>query len=197
MKAEYKMVLLFVWYGLLHSSDVFAQRYLKNIIPYQNHISFTTSNNTHIRAEITAKDAKEDYLSNQTWYFWYHKDTIIQAQGAHNGKLLHGEYKEFFSNWKPKVEGSFHYGKKVGEWKFWDDNGYLRKIGRWRGGHETGRFRLYNDKGTLVQKGKMKKGKVDEKDHRLSKLFDKITALFQKSLFKSASQLEERQIHGD
>jgi len=197
MKTGYKMILLFVGYGLVHSTDALAQRYLKNIIPDQNRISFTTSDDTHVRAEITSQSAPEDYLSNQTWYFWYHKDTIIQAQGAYNGKLLHGEYKEFFSNWKPKVDGTFRYGKKVGEWKFWDDNGYLRKIGHWRGGHETGRFRLYNDKGALVQKGKMKKGEVDEKDHRLSKFLNKITALFQKPLFKSASQLEERQIHGN
>src|SRR5690606_28709475 len=99
MKTTYKLILLLLWTGIACPPDAFAQRYLKGIIPYQNHISFTTSDDTHIRAEITSQPVSENDLSNQTWYFWYHKDTIIQAQGAYNGKLLHGEYKEFFSNW--------------------------------------------------------------------------------------------------
>jgi len=203
MKQVYRLIVICI--GFIHSPSATAQRYLKNVIPYQNHISLTTSNDTHIRAEITSQPSPDTYISNKIWYYWYYKDTIIQAQSTYHGKLLHGDYREFFSNWKPKVMGKFYYGKKVGEWKFWDDSGIIRKTSHWNNGQKTGLFRLYNEKGILIQKGKMRDGKLHgiikaysqedsigisrqkfkndklikkEKKNQISNLFNKLTTLF-------------------
>lgn len=165
---------------LLAGFEAHAQKYFKDAIPFNNTVRFTTADSTYIIAEHTDKKYKEP-LSNRTAYYWYAKDTIIQAQGTYYGKLLHGTYREFYPNRQPKVEGSFYMGKKTGVWKHWDQQGRLRKTSRWRNSREEGRFAIYNEHGELVQKGRMRKGKIREGN----------------TLLKAVAKLKHREVHSD
>ena len=165
---------------LMLGHEAGAQKYFKEAIPFNNKARFTTADSIHIIAEHTDKRYKEP-LRLQVFYYWYIKDTIVQAQGTYHGKLLHGRYQEFYPNHQPKVEGSFFMGRKTGLWKYWDQHGRLRKASHWRNSKEHGRYAIYNEDGEVIQKGRMRKGKLRDTNF----------------LLEAISKLKHRKIHSD
>jgi len=78
--------------------------------------------------------------------------------------VLHGEFKEFFSNGKLKKSGFYSKGLKTGEWQEFDMNGILVGKVRYKDGLPHGWAYAYNSKGikisdTLYQNGVSLRGK--------------------------------------
>ncbi len=72
--------------------------------------------------------------------------------------LLHGEFKEFFSNGKLKRIGNFELGDKVGIWTDYNLNGQLVGKVRYKKGLPHGWAYAYDAKGTVIQETLYKNG---------------------------------------
>jgi hypothetical protein len=87
-------------------------------------------------------------------YFWYSGNMIHSTQGGYSGKLLDGNYQEFYPSKGLKELGKFKKGLKQGLWKVWDEAGTLTQSITWKQGKKQGEFQYYNAQGTLKQSGK-------------------------------------------
>lgn len=96
-------------------------------------------------------------------YHWYGSNKINVTQGGMGGKLLQGEYREFYLNKNLKVKGSFNKGLKEGQWNQWTENGMLLSQTHFSKGLLQGLFKRYGQDGLLIEKGKYRKGKKQGK----------------------------------
>jgi hypothetical protein len=72
----------------------------------------------------------------KAFYYWYSAGAVHQTQGGYSGKLLDGQYSEYYPDRNLKQQGNFKKGLKVGLWKNWADDGTLLSISRWKHGTE-------------------------------------------------------------
>jgi len=96
------------------------------------------------------------------WYVFY--DSTFEAANETNyeNNLMHGDYKEWYIDEGPKVEGYYEYGKKHLLWAFWDERGYQR-FEEWRMGvlYDTFEYEYYENgqlKEEASYKNRMKHG---------------------------------------
>ena len=68
------------------------------------------------------------------FYYWYEANAIHSTQGGFSGKLLNGQYNEYYLNKNLKVQGGFKKGLKNGEWKSWNEDGTLAGSSTWKNG---------------------------------------------------------------
>ncbi len=85
--------------------------------------------------------------SNDRTYFWYRSNEVLQTQGSFDGRLLHGEYAEFFRNKNLKVKGVFIKGLREGEWRTWYPDGQLKEIKHFKAGRLHGSFEQFDEQG--------------------------------------------------
>jgi hypothetical protein len=105
-----------------------------------------------VYANIVTTD-KKIKPNDDLYYFWYNANDIKKTRGGYDGKLLHGEYIEFYPNKNLKQKGDFKYGLKTGEWKTWYQSGEIASIAKWKNGKLNGNFRFFDEKGNLTKKG--------------------------------------------
>lgn len=86
-------------------------------------------------------------------YYWSSSNAIHTTQGGFSGKLLNGNYAEYYLNKNLKMQGQFRGGLKDGIWKNWNENGVLRELYTWHEGILSGKFELFSDSGKLKQTG--------------------------------------------
>ncbi len=102
-------------------------------------------------------------------------DKLIKTSEVHYlGNLRHGAFTEWYDNGNIWRKGAYHYGKKVGLWRYYDDNGKIiragtflnnKKVGVWihqtdnmkevtnyKRGKKEGVFERYDKEGELVCK---------------------------------------------
>lgn len=87
------------------------------------------------------------------WYSWYAANQINTTQGGFSGKLLNGDYKEWYLNKNLKEQGQFERGLKSGVWKTWREDGTLSAMYTWKNGQHHGLFVVYNEKGLPQSQG--------------------------------------------
>ncbi|MDF2432858.1 MAG: hypothetical protein JWP44_2489 [Mucilaginibacter sp.] len=68
------------------------------------------------------------------YYFWYYANGIHSTQGGYNGKLLDGNYMEYYPDKSLKEQGYFIRGLKNGLWKTWNEDGTLKESVHWKSG---------------------------------------------------------------
>ena len=68
------------------------------------------------------------------YYYWYSANMIHITQGGFSGKLLNGNYNEFYLNKNLEVQGAFKNGLKNGAWKTWNEDGTLALVANWKNG---------------------------------------------------------------
>ncbi len=86
-----------------------------------------------ILAEIKPLKSSPDIKSN-LFYYWYDANQIHSSQGGFSGKLLNGQYAEFYLNKNLKQQGVFKKGLKDGVWKSWNEDGTLSAQSTWKNG---------------------------------------------------------------
>lgn len=96
--------------------------------------------------------------NNDLTYHWYRANKVLQTQGGFDGRLLHGEYQEFYLNKNLKSKGSFVKGLRIGEWKAWYDNGQLKEIRNFKDGRLHGAFFQFDREGRLQLESRYKRG---------------------------------------
>jgi len=99
-------------------------------------------------------------VNNNLTYHWYKSNEILQTKGGYEGKLLHGDYSEFYLNKNLKTQGGFNKGLKHKEWKSWDDNGDLKEIINYKNGVLNGSFKTLDEKGRVILESNYKNGKL-------------------------------------
>ncbi len=115
-----------------------------------------------IQAHILAEDEKVKIKDN-IMYFWYKGGNIHHTRGAVSGKVLHGDYIEYFGDDNLRAKGCFVLGIRVGNWKTWHHNGEIASITQYKKGVEDGTFVEFDSTGTITRKGDFKKGELDGK----------------------------------
>jgi hypothetical protein len=106
----------------------------------------------------------EPKLRDDRFYFWYSSNRIHSTQGGYTGRLLNGNYKEFYPDKTLKEEGNFRDGLKDGIWKTWNQNGNILQQYTWKKGLLSGNFIICDDKGYIKQSGKYKNGTLQVRD---------------------------------
>ncbi len=103
---------------------------------------------------------KKVTASDKYWYNWYAQHDIKETRGGFDGKLLHGEYIEFYENKNLKKKGIFKKGLKTGKWKSWYMNGQISEIVYYKNGLRKGRDLVFNSSGEQISKSKYRKGEL-------------------------------------
>jgi len=136
----------------------YAQKELREALPFKNKVTLKKADGTFQVAELGYQE-KVAQADPEKTYYWYKRDSIRHTQGAYKGRLLHGVYQELYANKSLKILGAFYKGMKRGEWRYLDPGGKLRRTSTWHLGEENGKYRLYNEQGKLKEKGMLYKGR--------------------------------------
>jgi len=113
---------------------------------------YVSETDKDIRAEINPVESEPAIQTNRS-YYWYSSGKIKITQGGYSGKLLNGQYSEFYLNKNLKEQGEFRKGLKNGLWKSWTENGKLFQAVSWKNGVRNGGFETFDEKGNPKQKG--------------------------------------------
>lgn len=95
-------------------------------------------------------------ILNDRTYYWFSGNHINSTQGGYSGKLLNGEYQDFYNNKNLKESGAFSKGLKNGIWKTWSENGILNNLFTFRNGRKNGVYAKYDQTGKVLEKGSYK-----------------------------------------
>ena len=80
------------------------------------------------------------------WYVHFDSTFEVSTETNYENNLKHGDYKEWYIDENPMVEGYYEYGKKHLLWAFWDEKGYQR-FEEWRMGelYDTFEYEYYEN----------------------------------------------------
>lgn len=96
-------------------------------------------------------------------YYWYSNNHINTTQGGYSGKLLHGQYSDFYESKGLKEQGIFKQGLKEGVWKTWTETGMLISLMEYQDGILDGSYYKYGLDGKILEQGNYKTGKLNGK----------------------------------
>jgi len=113
-----------------------------------------------IQAELKPVNSNPS-LEADRFYYWYSGNSIHSTQGGFSGRLLNGQYAEYYLSKNLKEQGAFKKGLKDGIWRSWNDNGTLIQYYTWEKGIKSGKFNLFDDHGGLKQSGSYRNNTLD------------------------------------
>lgn len=102
------------------------------------------------------KPVKSVSLDSDKYYYWFSPNQISSTQGGFSGKLLNGDYQEFYTNKQLKESGYLNKGLKIGVWKSWKENGKLETDYTWDSGRMNGVYHKYDSVGKVQETGRYK-----------------------------------------
>jgi len=109
-------------------------------------------NDKTIQAELRPITTDPE-METDRLYYWYSGNNIHSTQGGFSGRLLNGQYSEYFANKNLKEMGVFKKGLKYGIWRSWTENGTLIQFYTWEKGLKTGKFSVFDERGIVKQSG--------------------------------------------
>lgn len=107
---------------------------------------------------VNISELKRNTKSEKT-YAWYKAQKINNTQGGYFGKLLHGQYRKFYSNKQLAIQGYYYKGLKTGKWTTWQNNGRLISEENWTKGTLSGAVKQFDNEGNISMEGAMKNGR--------------------------------------
>lgn len=144
-------------YLIIFSMPCYAQKELREALPYKNTVTIRHADGSFQIAELRDKE-KAVQAQTGKQYYWYRTDSIRWTQGAYKGKVLHGAYQELYPDKSLKILGVFYKGLKSGQWRYMEPDGVLRRVSTWYLGEENGPYELYTAQGILKEKGRLLRG---------------------------------------
>ena len=95
------------------------------------------------------------YINNdkQSLQISFFKNGQIQRLEENKNDKLDGEYHSFYDNGKYSEFGYYSQGRKVNNWKYWNETGYLVEEANYHEGELIDGFLEYYPNGTLKSKG--------------------------------------------
>jgi len=152
-----RLILLLIL-GWVSSTATQAQSYVDGLLShkitvhYPDHTVIAVVKPTGIVA--TQSDAT---------YYWFSGNQINTTQGGYSGKLLNGNYQDFYLNKNLKEAGAFEQGLKTGRWKSWSDDGVLKDEYTFKSGIKNGDYVKYDLVGKAFEKGSYQQDKLNGK----------------------------------
>jgi hypothetical protein len=153
------------------SGDADAQSYIDGMLSHKITVHYPDHT-------VIAVVKPTDMVSTQSdaTYFWFSGNQINTTQGGYSGKLLNGEYQDFYLNKNLKEKGFFDRGLKTGLWKNWTDNGILKDAFTFKNGIKNGSYIKYDTIGRVMQKGHYKQDLLSGK--QITMLGDSVVVLY-------------------
>jgi antitoxin component YwqK of YwqJK toxin-antitoxin module len=137
--------------------------YSQNGLNLSTHSITIQTKDGYAKVNILDKPKKKILPKEYLMYTWYLDDAIHNSAGGYSGKLLHGDYTEYYSSDNLKEQGNYINGLKHGYWKDWYSNGILNTVVCYRNGLKNGVTREYDQKGNLILLCYYKNGLKDGK----------------------------------
>ncbi len=97
-------------------------------------------------------------VNKELYYYWFKANEMLITKGGFEGKLLHGQYIEYYISKNLKSKGNFLLGLKNGEWIDWYENGEIKEINNWNLGKKHGKYIQYSKQGKIISEGAYKNG---------------------------------------
>lgn len=154
-----------IFFTMLFLTKAFAQNNIASILSksYGHTISYAWGKAVFF---LLTTEKSPSYTDHEKRYFWYSGNVINNTQGGFSGRLLDGDYREYYSNKNLKVQGAFKVGLKVGKWNTWTEEGTLISSMSFKSGIVEGEFKEYDSLGKISRIGKYKDGLLTGKISR-------------------------------
>lgn len=111
-----------------------------------------------VEAEIVRNRHLRVKVNPESFYHWFDNNQLFSNQGGYSGWLLDGAFKRFGLEKHQLLEaGTFSLGLKTGEWKAWDEKGFISESVCWDGGKKHGLSSFYMG-GKLVSRQEYRNG---------------------------------------
>ena len=120
---------------------------------------FTISVEDGSKSIFYADNIKISPNSDKT-YTWYESNQLHRTMGGYSGKLLNGQFTQYFPTKNLSTQGLYVKGLKQGVWREWYINGHLKSESQWMANIEEGPFVRYDQQGNWTQRGHLKDGKL-------------------------------------
>lgn len=169
------MLLVFVFSGC---NQHFMNSALKPTEPVPQTIYLDTDTG---RMRFTAVTQNNGKVREKYMYTWYKYNTIHHTFGGYDGRVLDGEYAEFYKNGNLLAKGDFRDGVKIGKWRRWHPNGQIKEIANYKRGLKNGKAKIFYSTGVIQSKLSYKNGLGNGK----SKVFASNGSLVNKSGYKN------------
>lgn len=143
------LCLFMVFVGSVYAAK--GQNFVKDFL---THKVVVNQENRSIVAFV--KPVKRISLDTDKHYYWFSPNQISRTQGGFSGKLLNGNYQEFYANKQQKESGYINKGLKDGVWKAWDEKGNLKADYTWASGRMNGVYHKYDSVGKVQETGMYK-----------------------------------------
>jgi len=145
------LLLLLLW---LASCKPVELRYMHNL---GTHVVIQADTVT-IQMEVQRKGLLIPPKTGNT-YYWFENGRINSSQGAHSGKVLHGQFRSYSVGTKRLLlSGRFKRGLKSGRWLLWNTWGQLKQSETYKDGHLNGFVIKYDSLGRPIDTLKYRKG---------------------------------------
>ena len=154
-------------------------------------ITLHTENSHKLVFQVKELKSKPNYART---YYWYDARRTHISQGGYSGKVLHGQFTDYFPSQSLNKKGVFKNGYRKGVWTDWNEQGELLKWSTWKKNGETGAYTLYDGAGNLTESGTLSAGLKDGKIYEYP-LSDSLPTLkyFNKGIEVSAEQYHDSQ----
>lgn len=173
--------LLVAFVGFVNAAK--GQKYTKDLLTHK-----VIVNQVDRSVVAYVKPVKSISLDNDKRYYWFSTNQINSTQGGFSGKLLNGDYKEFYMNKQLRESGYLNKGLKVGIWKNWDEEGNLKDDYNWTSGEKNGIYHKYDSVGKMQESGRYKNDLL----HGKQKIYD--TVGVSEQLYKKGKITERKKI---
>lgn len=147
-KISYTLLLLMI--------SMICQAQVKELAIFRR---FTISKDDGSKKIFYADNIKISPNSDKT-YSWYESNQLHQTMGGYSGKLLNGQFTEYYPNKNLSEQGLYVKGLKQNVWRHWYENGNLKSESNWMANIEEGPFVRYDEQGNWTQRGYLKDGKL-------------------------------------
>lgn len=114
--------------------------------------------NSFAKANVLDNPKRKMHPDENTLYFWYSNNKISFTRGGFTGKLLHGEYTEYYADGNLKTKGRYYTGIRKGKWMKWFTDGRLAEVCCFKNGLKQGSCRIYSKNGGLQSEQAYKRG---------------------------------------
>lgn len=158
-------------------SSVLAQK--GDYFNYLDYAHTINKDDYKITFKVTDKSINDANIDAKKEYFWYSANKIMKTQGGFSGKLLNGDYNEFYLTKNLKEQGTFKLGLKNGLWNKWSTSGKLLYQANYKDGLLHGVYFQYDTLGNLKEENSYRNGllngiskKYVSKDNILTTKYD-------------------------
>ncbi|PWS28861.1 hypothetical protein DHW03_03235 [Pedobacter yonginense] len=151
-----------MFFTMLFVTQAFAQKSITSALlqSYSHTVNYSWGKAVF---HLLPAEKQIEHTNLEKHYFWYSGNVLNHTQGGFSGRLLDGDYSEYYNNNNLKVQGTFKTGLKHGAWRAWTEDGILQSVTHYKFGSIDGEFMEYDVDGKILKTGFYNNGRLDGK----------------------------------